>query len=67
MRRVFKPGLTRPEDFDAFWDSTRLQLEQLDPAIERQSGPSGGVPGVRLETVSFVSLGLVRVSAILLR
>ena len=70
MRRIFKPGLTRPEDFDAFWDSTRLQLEQVDPAIECRPGPSDGVTGVTgvsLETVSFVSLGHARVSATLLR
>jgi cephalosporin-C deacetylase len=67
MRRIFKPGLTRPEDFDAFWDSTRLQLEHLDPAIDRRPGPPAPIPGAVQETVSFASLGLARVSAMLLR
>lgn len=67
MRRIFKPGLTRPEDFDAFWDSTRLQLEHLDPAIDRRPGPAAPFPGAVQETVSFASLGLARVSAMLLR
>lgn len=65
MRRAFKPALTRPEDFDAFWDSTCRQLERLDPAIERGAGDAGE-DAIRLEIVSFISLGQVRVSAYLL-
>ena len=64
MRHRFKPALTRPEDFDAFWDSTRLQLEQLDPAVERlATTEDGGPPAVALERVGFMSLGRARISA----
>ncbi len=63
MRRTFKPTLTRPEDFDAFWDSTRRQLERVDPAIEQRPGEPGRVPGVCLQFLSFASLGQVRVHA----
>jgi cephalosporin-C deacetylase len=63
MRRRFKPGLTRPEDFDAFWDSTWLQLQQLEPSIELGGTATGDVPGVGLRTLSFQSLGHVRVAA----
>ena len=67
MRRQFKPALTRPEDFEAFWESTRLQLEALDPVVERQPLEPVEVPGVHAEIVSFVSLGGVRISAYFLR
>ena len=67
MRRTFKPTPTRPEDFHAFWRSTRLQLESLDPNIERrtiQDPPDGDVEG---EVISFESLGHARISAYFLR
>ncbi|MEJ2213872.1 MAG: acetylxylan esterase, partial [Gammaproteobacteria bacterium] len=67
MRHQFKPSITRPEDFSAFWRSTRMQLEQIDPGIEHHSHTSEEVPGVRAEIVSFLSLGHVRISAYLLR
>ena len=67
MRRLFKPAPTRPEDFKAFWDSTGLQLERLDPAIERQPEAVPEVAGIRSEIVSFVSLGHARVSAYFLQ
>ena len=35
MRREFKPSLSRPADFDLFWNSTRMQLERIDPQLER--------------------------------
>ena len=55
--------MTRPEDFEVFWDSTRLQLERLDAAIERRPQPAAGAAGIRSELVSFLSLGRARVSA----
>lgn len=67
MRRTFKPALTRPEDFEVFWDSTRMQLERVEPAIDRRPDLPAEVPGVRLEIVSFVSLGNARVSAYFLQ
>ncbi len=63
MRRGFKPALTRPEDFDVLWDSTREQLWRLDPDIERRHVETAFDTGIRLEVVSLVSLGGVRVSA----
>lgn len=63
MRRAFKPGLTRPEDFDAFWDSTWLQLQQVDPAVEQGPAATGDVPGVQLQQITFESLGHARVGA----
>jgi len=66
MRRRFKPGLTRLEDFDAFWDDTKEQLAQLDPAIERHAATPGEMPGLHLEQISFVSLGQARITALLI-
>ncbi|TNF97630.1 MAG: hypothetical protein EP297_10300, partial [Gammaproteobacteria bacterium] len=67
MRREFKPSTTRPEDFSAFWHSTRIQLEQINPEIERRPHVSEGLPGISAEIVSFLSLGHVRVSAYFLQ
>jgi cephalosporin-C deacetylase-like acetyl esterase len=67
MRHQFKPSITRPEDFSAFWRSTRMQLEQIAPGIEHHSLMPGKVPGIRAEIVSFLSLGHVRISAYYLR
>lgn len=66
MRRSFKPRLTRPEDFYVFWESTWRQLEMLDPAVQRRPVEDATVSGVQLETVSFQSLGHVRITAQLL-
>ena len=63
MRRGFKPAPNRPEDFDAFWDSTREQLWRIDPDIECRPVETAPDTGVQLDIVSFVSLGRVRVSA----
>jgi cephalosporin-C deacetylase len=63
MRQQFKPSTTRPEDFSAFWHSTRIQLEQIDAEIERQPCQEGNIPGVNCEIVSFNSLGHARISA----
>jgi len=63
MRHLFKPPVTRPDDFEAFWHSTRLQLESLDPDIQRTPAPEMKSGNLREETVSFVSLGGVRISA----
>jgi cephalosporin-C deacetylase len=67
MRRGFKPTPTRPEDFDVFWESTRLQVMRLDPVVERRAADVAVENGVILQILSFVSLGPVRVSAYLLR
>jgi cephalosporin-C deacetylase len=67
MRREFKPSLRRPADFDLFWNSTRMQLERIDPAVERRSLEGPETPGIRGELVTFTSLGLARVSAYFLQ
>ena len=67
MRELFKPPTTRPEDFSAFWRSTRLQLEQMDSKVQRDSTIAGGIPGVSGTIISFLSLGQVRVSAYFLQ
>ena len=67
MREQFKPPLTRPQDFSAFWRSTRLQLEQMDPKVQLDSAMEGATPHVGGEIVSFLSLGHVRISGYFLR
>ena len=67
MREQFKPSTTRPADFSAFWRSTRLQLEQIDAKLQRDSNFAEDIPGVSGEIISFLSLGRVRVSAYLLQ
>jgi cephalosporin-C deacetylase len=63
MRRAFKPSLSRPGDFDLFWRSTRLQLERIDPQIERSPTAAPASGPVRGELVTFTSLGRARVTA----
>ncbi len=63
MRRQFKPPLTRPEDFDAFWQSTRLQLEQVDPQVSEESALPATQDGIAGRLISFRSLGQARISA----
>ncbi len=64
MRRTFRPHITRPNDFDVFWHSTRLQLERLDPLVHRRPlSPREAPEGIAGERISFVSLGHVRISA----
>ena len=67
MREQFKPPLTRPEDFSAFWRSTRQQLEQVDAKVQYIANIEGSIPGVSGKVVSFLSLGQVRVSAFFLQ
>ena len=67
MREQFKPPTTRPADFDAFWRSTRLQLEQIDTEVQHDSSIAGDVPGISGEIISFLSLGHARVSAYFLQ
>jgi cephalosporin-C deacetylase-like acetyl esterase len=63
MRRHFKPPLTRPADFELFWDSTQRQLERQVPAIERSPLETQVHAGLIGEQVSFLSLGGVRITA----
>lgn len=68
MRRQFKPALTRPEDFDVFWQSTRRQLEQIDPRIVEErplQTPEQSAPPAAIDArlISFRSLGRARIAA----
>lgn len=63
MRRAFKPVPRRPNDFAEFWHSTRLQLERVDPQVERTALASTKSRLIEGEVVSFTSLGQVRISA----
>ena len=67
MRRQFKPALTRPEDFDAFWQSTCLQLEQVEPRIADVSTLASPHEAIRGRLISFRSLGQARISAYFLQ
>lgn len=67
MREQFRPTITRPADFSAFWRSTRLQLERIDAKVQRDSNIAGDIPGVSGEIISFLSLGQVRVWAYFLQ
>ena len=67
MRRELKPSLNRPRDFHAFWDKTLAELAVVPAALERR--PEEGIPssGLHLESISFASLGGVRVAGYFLR
>ncbi len=67
MRRQFKPALTRPEDFGAFWHSTLLQLDQVEPAVAEESMLAAPDDEVSGRLVSFRSLGGSRISAYVLQ
>lgn len=56
MREQLKPSLTRPRDFERFWDKTREALRQLDPAVMRQEHPESNEPHRSLVQLSFKSL-----------
>ncbi len=67
MRRQLKPALSRPRDFRAFWDKTLAELARVPAALERR--PVEGSPSseLALETISFASLGGVRIVGYFLR
>ena len=67
MRRTFKPAPRRPEDFDLFWNSTRAQLERVDPDVIRTPLEPAESSLVQAELVQFTSLGRARVSAYFLQ
>ncbi len=59
MRRAVKPELNRPPDFVQFWDMTRSELDDVDPAVAVLDAAQRD--GVTLEHLEFASLGGVRV------
>ncbi len=61
MRKQLKPLLTRPRDFDAFWDKTRAELAAVPAAPELQPVGAERADDVVVEAVSFASLGGARI------
>lgn len=61
-----QPPLTRPPDFQSFWEETRAELGRIPPAVSRE--PLGSEdPALAFERLSFDSLGGVRVSGYVIR
>lgn len=55
-----RPPLTRPEDFESFWENTRAELGRTPPLVSRE--PLGSKdPAFEFERLAFDSLGGVRV------
>lgn len=65
-RESSQPPLTRPPDFESFWEKTRAELGRIPPAISRESLRSED-PALGFERLSFDSLGGVRVSGYVIR
>lgn len=63
MRREFKPSLRRPEDFDLFWKSTRLQLERVDPETTLSAIDRSKTLPIQHQLAEFTSLGQARITA----
>lgn len=63
---TFSPNRSTPDDFDALWQSTVLELDAVEPAPQchRVRSPA---PGVVLERVSYRSFGGVPIAGYLLR
>ena len=61
-----QPPLTRPPDFESFWEQTREELGRIPPAVSRESVGSDD-PALEFERLSFDSLGGVRVSGYAIR
>jgi cephalosporin-C deacetylase len=61
-----QPPLTRPPDFESFWEKTRAELGQISPAVSREPLRSED-PALGFERLSFNSLGGARVSAYAIR
>ena len=61
-----QPPLTRPPDFESFWEKTRAELGRISPALSRESLGSED-PALGFERLSFDSLGGARVSGYAIR
>ncbi len=61
-----QPPLTRPPDFESFWEKTREELGRTSPAVSReQLGEED--PALAFERLAFDSLGGARVSGYAIR
>lgn len=65
-RESSQPPLTRPPDFESFWEKTRTELRRIPPAVSRESLGSED-PALEFERLGFDSLGGVRVSGYVIR
>ena len=63
MMRNVKPVSNRPPDFEGFWSKTRQALSDVDQTIKRIERPESYEHNIRLEHISFRSLGEVWVSS----
>jgi cephalosporin-C deacetylase len=61
----FRAPLSRPADFFEFWSQTMQELSRVAPAVGLE--PAGGRDGIRLQRLSFTSLGGVTIHGYLLR
>ena len=61
-----QPPLTRPPDFEAFWEKTRAELGRIPPAVSRELLGSDDA-ALGFERLSFDSLGGARVSGYVIR
>jgi cephalosporin-C deacetylase len=63
MEHFLKPELSRPRDFALFWAKTWESLMSTDPEVRCEPAPAHGADDDELLTLSFKSLGGVRVAA----
>jgi cephalosporin-C deacetylase len=61
-----RPPLTRPPDFEAFWEKTRSELGRVAPGVSREPFEAGDT-GLAFERLTFDSLGGARVSGYAIR
>ena len=61
-----QPALTRPPDFESFWEKTRAELGQVSSAVSRELLGLED-PTLEFERLSFASLGGARVSGYAIR
>lgn len=61
-----RPPVTRPPDFESFWQKTREELGKIPPAVSRESLGSQD-PALAFERLSFDSHGGARVSGYAIR
>ncbi|MBA2617823.1 MAG: acetylxylan esterase [Rubrobacter sp.] len=61
-----QPPLTRPPDFEPFWEKTRVELAGVEPAVSREPLESQSA-ALGFEGLAFDSLGEARVSGYAIR
>jgi cephalosporin-C deacetylase len=61
-----QPPLTRPPDFESFWEKTRTELAGIEPAVSREPLESQNA-ALGFERLAFNSLAEVRVSGYAIR